>query len=392
MSLRPFANVGRALAACLLLSAAAATAAAQEPAERLALRVTPFEGARPFYFAVAERGTSEAKFWMESLRRLDVPRPPKGDGLRWLRLYVSRRDARVAVSLTLAREAGGALDLLELGEYEVGLEEEQRVVALEKYGLEPVRLGAVRRAPVRLSQPPVVNLTSAVAVLGVEVAEERPAFDLTLKNVSGRGVVSVELRLVRGGVVRAYLSQSQRGEGLWAAPEGVWKAKLIATPVGKAGPEGHHFEQPDQIVVASVLFAGGGYEGDVLPAAREAAVTLGRRVQAARVLALLRERKGTEGAGAAEAARELRREVRALPRMADDALLDEFMGRYAELPADARERMKGWVEYGLGDVRTDVLTGLKTFTSGGAAQPDPRRFGEWLSSRREKCERILAVN
>jgi hypothetical protein len=379
-------------AALFVLLLAALNASAQESAERLSLRLTPFEGASPMHFVVADSGVTEGKIGVNFLRRLDVPRPPKGDGLQWLSFHVSRRDARVAVSLTLARETGGALDLLELGEYEVGPDEERRVTALEEYGLEPVRLGAVRRAPVKFPQPPVVNLTRSVAVLGVEVGETRPTFELTLKNVSGRGVMVVEVRLMKGGVMRGYLPQSNRGERLWAPPGGIWKARLGAMPVNKLSPEGHLFEQPDEIVVAAVLFADGGYEGDVTAAASYAAMNFGRRVQAGRVLDTARDWKQPEGSSTADAARELRGKVRALTRMADDALLDEFMSRYAELPAGSRERMKGLVEYGLNEVRTDVLTGLKTFTSSGASQSDPLLFAKWLASTRAKYEGMLAVN
>lgn len=382
----------RLIAAFVVCLLAAQAAAAQEPAQGLTLLFTPFEGAKPMYFPVADSGPSGGQLWMESLRLIDAPRQPKADVLRWLSFRVSRRAERLAVSLTLARESGGALDLLNLGEYEVGLGEERRVSELEQYGLEPVRLGAVRRAPVRLPQPPVVNLTRSVAVLGVEVAEGRPAFELTLKNVSGRDVMAVEVRLVKGGVVRAYLPQGHRGERPWAAPEGVWKAKLTATPVNRMSTEGHLFEQPDEIVIAALLFADGGYEGDVLAAARFAAVNLGRRVQAGRVLEIVRDWEVPEGEGAAGAARSLRGRVKPLPLSTDDALLDEFMSRYAELPADARARMKELIEHGLGEVRTDVLTGLKTFTTGGAAQTDPRPFAQWLASTRQKYERVLAFN
>ncbi|MBV9924140.1 MAG: hypothetical protein JOZ96_03800 [Acidobacteria bacterium] len=390
MKFKLHTNLGRALAACLL---AALTASAQEPAEKLSLRLVLYEGATPLYYDVGEKGfSSGGEGLTNSFRRLKAaPAAQRGERLRGMNLNVMRRGNRVIVKLWLTREIDEALVLTELGAHEVGVGDEWRVEALEQYGYEPVRLGLVRRAPIKFSAPPVVNLTRSITVLGVEALQDEPEFEVTLKNTSDRNLMGVELRLTKDGEIRGARPESSFDGKPLALPGAIWKTKLkiAGTPDG-ASPEGHRFEEPDEIVVASALFSGGGYEGDVMSVATGAAVKLGHKLQAGHALAIVRGWKEQEGVSLTDAAKEWQRQARALPRAADDALVDEFMAKFPELPAFERERMKGYIESGLKAVRTELLSGLKSFVEGGNAQFGPPQFAGWLSQMRVGYERILA--
>jgi hypothetical protein len=380
-----------ALALCLFASL---SAAGQEPAEGWSLRFTPFEGAPPKYFAVGDKGLVMGGLSVSALRRPNAE-PATLGGVRFgsLNINVRRRGDRVVVRLWLTREVDEALDMVELGEYEVGVGEEQRISALERYGFEPVRLGLARSAPVKLSPPPVVNLTRSLAVLGVEVAEGTQLLEVTLKNESDRSVVLVELRMTKGGVVSEARPDWYGGGKPRALPGEVWKSMLrISGAPDKTSAEGHHFEPPDEIVVASVLFADGGYEGDVKSAAKWAALILGHRIQGARALAIVRDWTGQEGESLTDLAKEMRRKAEALPRATDDAVVDEFMAGFPHLPASERERLKWQVESGLKGVRTELLSGLRSFLKGGGTPLSPRQFTDWLTRLREGYERTHAVH
>jgi hypothetical protein len=385
-----FTNLGRALAVCLL---AALSAAAQEPAEKLSLRLVLHEGGTPAYMDVGDKGFSLSGS-VDTLRRLDTAALAQS-GERWRTIHYSvwRRGERVVIKLRLSREIDEAVDEIELGEYEVGVGEEQRVSALEQYGFEPIKLGVVRGAPIRLSPPPVVNLTHSIAVLGVEVSAGRPDLEVTLKNTSSRSVMAVELRLMKGGMVRGYRPDSNRGERPWALPDGVWKAKLsIVAAADKTSAEGHHFEQPDEIVIASALFSDGGYEGEASFAVGQAAWCTGRRIQAGRALPLVRDYEEQKGVSLTGFAKELRRKASALPQAADDAVVDEFMAKYPELSAVERERIKEAIDGGLKDVRRGLVSGLKPYTEDSRVQDATHQFRKWLAYVRESYERVLSFN
>ena len=391
MKLRPFSNLGRALAVCLL---AALNASAQEPAETLSLRLVYYEGAAPVYLDVGDKGVGLLGS-AGSLRRLNAA-PPAQSGERFtgLDINVGRRGEGVVFWVRLSREIDESVATIYLGEYEVGVGEERRVEALEQYGFEPMRVSVVRGAPFKLTPPPVVNLTRSIEVLGVEVSEGKPQLEVTLKNASDRSIKAVTLRVMKGSEVRGTRPDSHRDGKPWALPGGVWTAKLnVVAGADRTSAEGHRSEQPDEIVIASVLFSDGGYEGEVAFAIGQAGYGFGSRIQAGRALPLLRacEEREAEGLSMADAAKEFRRMASALSQTADDAQVDEFIARHPAFPARERAKMKEAIEAGLKDVRRGLVSDLKPVADG---HPQATRgwFRYWLGFVRESYERLLSMN
>jgi hypothetical protein len=261
---------------------------------------------------------------------------------------------------------------------------------LSQLGVAPVTLRVIKAvARPREALPVVTNRTGSLVVLGVEdVGTLFPDYRVRLRNSSGRGVVEMPVRSLARGAIHQ-LERKARNEVL-IPPGGEYELRVSATEGGDVTPEGYAPRGVTEIVIAAALFADGSYEGESDQVALRKAAWLGRRIQLARIVALLAEESGGDGAAALG---RLGARVRALPEKAEGADMNTLL---AEFPADNAMRLAGLkssVEFELHTVKKEFSDSLASAaeqsTAAGAPPFDAR---EWLLGVRARYEGWLSRN
>jgi hypothetical protein len=380
------------LAACSFILAAGQARQGQTPQNRpapnrLSLRVVIYEGAAPTFYPVGDADKSVGSGLIRDFRRLPSAIWRNDTRVRSLLVSGSREGARVRVSVYAYGEdfaPGG----LKLAEYLAGEGEEYAVTQLIGYGIEPLRVGVVRRAEVKLTPPRVDNRTRGVEVAAVDVHENVPSFEMTLRNVSDKKIRAVEIEEMRGW-------RPKGGPPLfdWKSrpplrPGGVWKVTLEVGWNSKMTPEGHVIEPADRVVVASVLYTDGSYEGDSLFAAKAGAFEAGRRAQLARALEIMR---ATATGDAREDAREIASRVAALECVAEWSAVVEFAERYPAVYGHELDGIKDSLEEGMRWQRSFVAVELNGLVMSAATpNADPLALRERLKAMRAAFEQDLA--
>lgn len=379
-----------ALFAAACLASTAATAAAQEfrlepaesrPAAPLSLRSQRHRGDAPAYRPLSGRRCETS--YDTYFRRLDSRKPEEG----------ARRI--MAVSFGACLEGGHARLTIKLHRGERFYESEELVdvvrlregeeFAAEKlraHGIEPYVFGVVKRLRSSAAPPRVENLTQSIRVAGVEVDENAAALRIRLRDVSGRKVTAVQIAARRGRDSLGYYPKLGR-EGRPVIDTGeTCEITYLQSAVGAAG--GASVTQfPDTLVIESVLFADGGYEGSAGPAATAAAHLEGDRLQLARVVALLDDASGWPAEGARAAPARLMAMVEALDSKADDETVEGLKRRFTELTAEQREALRGAVEVGMHWLRAELLAELKKLSNEAAPADGEPKFAGWLRAKRE---------
>jgi hypothetical protein len=372
--------------ACSLAPAAGQTPQSQATPVKLSLKVIIYEGAAPTFYPVGDADKAVAGGLIKDFRRL--PSTVWRNDIRVNTLLVSgvREGARVRVFVSAYGEdsSPGA----KVAECVIGEGEEYAVTQLSVYGIEPLRLGVVRRAEVKLTPPSVDNRTRAVEVTAIDVHESVPSFEMTLRNVSDKKITAVEIEEMRGWSRKGAppLFDWRRMPPL--KPGAVWKVTLEFGWNFKLTPEGHAVEPADRVVIGAVLFTDGSYEGDSRFASRAEAFEEGRRAQLARALEIMRA--SAHGGDARAEAREIAAAVGALDCAAEWPAVVELAGRYPAIYGHELDEIKSSIEEGMMWQRSFVATELNRFALSSPPNADPLRLKERLEAMRAAYEQSLA--
>jgi hypothetical protein len=373
--------------ACLAPAVAGAQDAKLKLVEPLSLKVQRFKGAAPAYRPLT--AACGDTLYDTSFRRLGS-RPPEEGARRIISVSYSACAegdyARVTVKLHRGERFYESEELIETFRVRAG--EEFRVEKLSGHGIEPYVFSVVKRLRADFHPPRVENMTQSIQVVGVEFNPLVEALKIKLRDVSGRKVMALQIRLRRGGRSLGYMPQlGARGRPVIDTGETgeiVYRLGTGAAPGGASVTE-----TPDTLIVESALFADGGYEGDVRAAATAAAHIAGFRLQLARVVALLDEASAWAETDTRAAATRLLARVEALDSKADGDAVEELKRRFADLEVEQREALRQAVELGMHWLRGELLADVKRLSSGNAPEGRLPKFADWLrDSRAALAERL----
>ena len=371
---------------------AAARPSQQPPPIKLSLKVIIFEGSSPTFYPLGDDENSGMGAVINSFRPLPWYQPAEGDAVaRSVSLRFKREGACVRVAVFVHKSADPLIEGEQVAERLIGMNEEYAVAELANHGVEPLRLGLVRRMTVRLTPPRVSSKAHAVEVVGVEVREHVPSFELTLRNASEKKINAVDIQEFRGEAPKGRPPLSNGVGKAFVKPGETWQVTLEFGWTHKVTPAGHVPEPPDRVVINCVTFTDGGYEGDVVFAATQAATALGGRVQLVRILGLMREWPETHEVGALESVRRLRAQIKALPVEAEAAHLEELKARYAELPAGEFDKLSGAVSEGMRRARDWERSELRRLMKNLNEETPAAGFVIWLRQHRVQYERLLGL-
>lgn len=267
---------------------------ARPSATGLAVEVTYFEGRGPAYEPVRRTKLPRGEgSWFGLFGRVKEWQLPTGaQPVSAVRVvpYLDGDTVKVTVSVLRGEKFLDVEDIV--GTYTVRENEGIAIDSLRDFGVEPFKLKLIRVAPQTPEVPTVLNKTSSLEVVGIEpIVATLPRYKLTLHNLSEKNVSAIRINTMRdGNLSLSGMPQGEEGKPLVEAGSFkelnemmVTRAETTAAGYSPAAPRGQ------QIVLATLVFEDGSYEGDPEPAATYRGHTIGNRAELKRIVGLLED-------------------------------------------------------------------------------------------------------
>jgi hypothetical protein len=256
------------------------------------------------------------------------------------------------------------------------LSEGERVVVKElaAFGVEPFEIAAVRpniSAPIL---PSVSTRTSSLEVIGLEPTKSAiPAYKLSLRNISNKNITALQVDVFEGSRLR--LTGSPHGQkGLPLVPAGaVLETNVLGAKDTTTTRFGYEPASPpfQTIVVTTLVFEDGSFEGDPGPALRINARTAGERIQIKRAVATLKETVETSGLTAPDAIATLIQRISTLSDEVPPAVAEKLIERSQS--AGQTERLApltSTIQVSMHQVKKNLLDEIETFQNTHQSAPE----------------------
>jgi hypothetical protein len=165
-----------------------------------------------------------------------------------------------------------------------------------------------------------------------------------------------------------------------------------ATDAQMRGGAGYTPDTPpnQEIVMTTVVFDDGSYEGDAETAASFRAFQLGRKIQVARLVELLQQASDSTDRDAATALESLKTQVASLGNEAAAAAVNELRREFPTFNQTGKKDIKSAVEIALNGVKTDFLKEIQKYERERAESTDESNYRAWLSARKARYEKWLS--
>lgn len=271
-------------------------------------------------------------------------------------------------------------DELFVARYTIREHEKIRINELADFGVEPFQIGLSRRGPTVGQLPRVENKTESLQVILEPVTHTVPSFKVTYFNLSNRPIYALNWTLTRNG--RSALTsspQGTRGHPL-ILPNQYFKAQItVESPESSPPPRAGNSSDDLVLVISTIVFDDGSFEGDPQPAAKYAVAKLARKVQTQRIAAMLEEVAGTQSdkAGLNRLADAV---IKVIP-VIDDASFKEVVGRFPMLTNAEIEKLKIAAEVAMRSIALDLKKELAAFYNSPSAQMGNEITRKWLESK-----------
>lgn len=364
------------------------TTSAQQPQTRpaatgLALEVTYFEGRPPAYQPVLGVNMPRRGSWYALFGRVaDWQLPAGAQPIDAVRLvpYLEGDRVRITVSVLRGEKFQDSED--SVASYVLRENERLTLVALQDFGVVPFKIKVIRLAPQTSEFPAIVNNTKSLEVVGIEpVVSTFAVYKLTLHNLSDRNISALQVNTVRDGKIKlSGMPQGAEGEALIKSGD-YFALKQPMSTAPQPTPGGYAPESlpAQQIVIVSLMFEDGTYEGEAKPAATYRGFALGRKTELERVVPVL-ENALAESVSPAD----LRTRLSTLSVEVEESDLANLVAAFPDIK---RERLQSPLEVSMHGIRRELLDELKQFDQ---SQRSPGDFQLWLIGTRDRYSKWLA--
>jgi hypothetical protein len=334
-----------------------------------------------------------------SFRRIKSWQPSTGEALVNDLIFKIAREAEIVIAHLSARLENDKEVLV--GTYRVNEGDAVMTDALTKFGLEPLVLRVVKakpsfKDPLPPIMPKVENKTNAIEVVGFH-QESTPSnsFRLTLRNVSSKNIIALDLFMPsadgNGG-------GGQRDHGFDKAhplmlPGGIVVRHVGVSRGGRMTPDGFVPDAALQrtLIIRTVVFDDGTYEGLVEPAAEIEAQRRGLDIQRKRILRLLQEPQKTNEGDVLTPLSELKEQAYALEKIVDASVARELMALFPSLDEKAKGSVLQTVEGGLRDGKLELLRYISDFEEMQKQPGEHITFAEWIKQTKTAYEKLTTA-
>jgi len=271
-----------------------------------------------------------------------------------------------------------------VGTYRLRYNESTTAQELSNVGVKPVSLRVVNAKPTFVEpsppiQPLLDNRTRAVEVVNFYRDSSLPnMFRLTLRNISTKGIMVVDLFMPSpdgngGGGLRAMGDRDNL-----MLPGNTSEQMISVSSGGRTMPYGYVADPPTQqrLIIRTVLFDDGTYDGLVEPAAEISADRSGVNLQRKRILTLLQQAAKAEDGKLQLTLDEFKEKVYALSDIPDIAVVRELRGQF---PTIGEKSLEQSVRNGLNDGKRELLHYINEFENNLKQQHPNLTFVQWLT-------------
>jgi hypothetical protein len=373
--------------------------AAQQPEgtptkQELALEVSNL-GAGPWEIPAFDGGGGGAA----NFRRIKAWKPSSKEEIVKSIDFKIGREADIVIarlSVTLENEK-----VVEVGTYRLRENESVRAEELTKFGVEGLVLKVVKakagfKDPLPPIPPQILNKTKAIEVISFyQHARPSESFQLTLRNVSNKNIIALDLFVpsADGNGGGGQRSQGGNKDHPVMLPGGISVHHIGISRGGRMTPDGYVPDVALQqtLIIRTVVFDDGTYEGLVEPAAEMEAQRRGLDIQRRRILRLLQEPKKTNDGDVPATLNELKEQAYALGKTTDPSIVLELMALFPSLD----EKSKGWllqsVEGGLRDGKLELLRYINDFEEMQKQPGEHITFAEWIKQTKVNYEKLTTT-
>jgi hypothetical protein len=237
------------------------------------------------------------------------------------------------------------------GDYVIRLGEAASLEGLARFGIEPIQVKVVSAKSHTLNHADIVNKTKAIEVVRVDWATDICL--VMLKNISAKNIVGLQINYPGASTrTRKLIAPGQVFEDLININE-----SFLRPPPSKAPGV---LEQP-KIIVSSVLFEDSTFEGDLEPALIFMAERRGSKIQAVRIVDLLKAAIENPEPDSRRMLEMLRQQLSALSSVADIQMIDDLAARFGPFTTYQRNGLLGALRDGLSDTKQAMLERLRLY-------------------------------
>ncbi|MGI8787934.1 MAG: hypothetical protein ACR2HG_09260 [Pyrinomonadaceae bacterium] len=257
----------------------------------LTLEVTFIKGRPPAYLTVGDslataRSTLYGAYTLLPNFQTSAERPP----VQAVKIISYLENGAVKVKTRVFTGQKSFEKEEDVAEYSTREGERISVKELANFGVEPFEIAVIRIAPSVSTLPTVENKTKSLQVTAIEPNfSTLPSYKLNLLNTSNKAVSAYTFEMMVDSRVKiSGMPQNKYGKPLIEAGE-TWVSEMRNPLEYKQPVEGETPKQASRqtLVISSVIFADGSYEGNDFRAAQYRAYTLGRKTQVKQIIALL---------------------------------------------------------------------------------------------------------
>lgn len=352
-------------------------------ANGLALEIHYLKGKPPAYQTVLGSIAPKKSSWYGAFDRIAGWQLPAGElTVNAVKILPYLKGETINISVSVLRgKFHDAEDYV--GFYKIHENEMVVVKELECFGVVPFEIKVVRVAP-HSDTPATMNKTQSVVVVGIEpVVATLSRYKITLHNRSSKSIIGLSMKVMQQGRPRiSSFPQGDYGAPLINALEIVSLNRPLATnAIARAGGFEPSPPPSQQVVVESLIFDDGSFEGELQPAATFISFVVGRRIELRRVMPLLEKAfKATDHI----AAEQLRAE---LARLSFDADETEVASLSTAFPSIEKRELRTGVDAAIHGVRRDLIDQLERLHKSEAAEQE---LNEWIVSTRELYSKWLS--
>jgi hypothetical protein len=347
---------------------------------RLLLEVTYNRSLPPGYSTV--NGSEEDPKWIWVTRFIRIPgrQLPAGKlPIVAVRLEAVFNGETADVKVTLLRGNKGFEQEDLVGVYQLGVGEQKTLTDLDQHGIEPFNIALINTVPPLPPPPSFDNLTKAIEVVSVEMENmPKPAYKLTLRNVSEKSVRAVKIQLTTDGRVgETTMFQGQDGRA-FLEPGEVEERKI---PVIRGVPAATGYvvgsATATVIGIRTAVFSDLSFEGDPVAACMFESLAMSQRAWLKQIVSLIDQEVDKSNGDHVEAAKQFKGKVGALTFDFDES---ERNKESAVSPTCAKPAISAAML--VNSYRLDLLRELDKIINNRPAPPV--NFKSWLEEKRAR--------
>jgi hypothetical protein len=362
------------------------TPQAQTPicSKDLVLQITNYEGQPPAFQRVTSKGEYGGSVWYASFKmnpKWQQPkdtRPPRAVNIV---SSCSGETANIRVSVFTGFKSHEREELV--GNYSINENDKFLVKELNKFGIEPFAVSVIGKERTSALLPAIDNQAASLQVSVESVAATLPTFKLKALNNSPKAVIAIALETRANGRVGMLSSPRGYRGGVLIKPNETYEKEFPGSlkTENLSSDKVPEVRSNQMLVIKSVIFEDGSFEGDEREAAQIDAFYLGDRIQIENILPVLEGFLTSESQS--QTLERLEANVRTLPESLDKERFNSFIVKHNVQDKERIAQLKITAAVALRGQKYDLINAIGELRTRGKITPEGETLPDWVRTRRD---------